>query len=169
MPRSAESQDFHRQLVQKASERLGQRGYDPIQHAAVEGAGRPDLIGRAKDGKFEVIVECFVKHPLRVQLHELRRKYQKRKLVVVIPYGMKFGKDSRRLVDELWEFPVTSKGKAVLPVETIEVEPSLLEELQSSKQEVAGARARDSMMGSHDLITRLFVESLANRKKEPNQ
>lgn len=163
MTRSAEAQQFHKQLIQKASANLEDKGYEPIQHVAIEGAGRPDLVGRTKEGKFEIIVECFVKQPSEKQLADLRKKYKKRKLVIVIPYGMEVARNFRKYFDELWEFPLTRDSSEVVPLGTIDLPRGTIDAIRTGSPQRRSAY--DSMMGSHDVLTEYFLGELAKKKK----
>ena len=163
--RTSEAQLFHNQLVSQASERLRKDGYEPVQHVAIERAGRPDLAGRSKEGSFDVIVECFVKEPIEKQLIELRKKYKGRKLVIAIPYGMRLQPTLRTHFDELWEFRLMREGRVVVPVGVLEIPPEALDRIETN---TSRGGASDAMMpSSHDIITQYFGQPA--RKKKQNE
>ena len=164
MPRSSESQELHKQLIQSASKRLEEEGYEPVQHVGIEGAGRPDIAGRSKNGRFEVIVECFLKQPSEKQLVNLRKKYKQRRLVIVIPKGMEFPRDLRKYIDDVWEFYVMQDGKVILPLGSVEADPQILQQIESRSSQLS--IARDSMT-SYDLITKTLFDELAKKAKRP--
>jgi hypothetical protein len=139
MVRTSEAQDFHRQLLRAASKRLVDLGLAPIQHAPVEGGGRPDLAGRDSSGRFSVVAECLIREPTEKELRTLRAKYKGRKLMLVIPAGMHLPAD-HKYSDEVLRVVLRRKGKVVLPVKEIEgsedrLDASVLEDLISPDPE----------------------------------
>jgi protein-L-isoaspartate O-methyltransferase len=165
LPRTINAADFHLQLVKRAEQRLKEQGYEPVQHVAIEKAGRPDVAGRSKEGSFDIIVECFVKEPTEKQLIEMRKKYKGRKLVIVIPYGMRLQPTFRKHFDELWEFRLMREGRVVVPVGVLEIPPEALDRIETN---TGRGGALDAMMpSSHDMITRYFDQTA--RKKKQNE
>jgi len=135
MARTDTAADFHKQLILASDQRLRERGQKPIQHVAVEGGGRPDLVGRDEKGGFKVIVECLVRSPTLQELEKLRTKYEKRRLVIAVPAGTKLPESPEKLYDELWEFPVTLGSYSVLPVETLELSKDAFDAVERYRTE----------------------------------
>lgn len=136
MVRSADAQVFHKQLLKAAADKLRAMGLDPIQHAPIEGGGRPDLAGRDASGRFAAVVECLVREPTEKELQALRAKYKGRTLILAIPAGMPLI-SSRKYYNEVIRVVLRKGGKIVLPVREIEEAESrlnmgVLEDLVSS-------------------------------------
>ncbi len=156
MAREKEAREFHKQLVRMASSELRRKGYRPVQHVAIEKAGRPDVAGRDEEGKFSLIVECMLREPTSREIEELSNKYVGRKLVLAIPSGLPI--DMGRIGNmEIWEFPVKRGGKVFLPLGGIEIDPSLWDSLSS--------HIKAGEVGQGQLV-RLLVEALDEKLRQ---